>query len=413
MKYFKVFLPFFLIFFLLLFSGNKLNAQLNCDISISQAIPVCPNIDFELSTQFYDNCTYVWEKNGNEIIGENGNTIITQIAETSSFTVTITDNGTSEVCTSMPFEVTTHIPIEIDFVQFQLTCTNGDEPNGNTAVVKAIATGAFEPDEYHYYWQDVAYFQIDPNDSSIVNSLKAHQKYAIEVRDNYGCPAWDTVRTDAYPNPIIEVYTDPDTAFIENPYVTFSFVNLSEDSIQVSNHYWNFGDCVEGSVNYPQCLDDVSTSQYAPVHAYGNPITRDTTYYASLIVYNQQGCDTTYVKDVLVKLVDLFIPNVFTPNGDGINDYFIITENQNSGGTNERAEYDNYDVLGKYYESSQLVVFNRWGRVVYESNNYQNDWDGGNLPDGVYFYVLKCQGYSNPDNDFVYKGSVTIFGSGR
>ena len=194
--------------------------------------------------------------------------------------------------------------------------------------------------------------------------------------------------------------------------MSFSFVNLSEDSIQISNHYWDFGDCFEGSQNYPLCLDDISTTQYAPIHAYGNTIGRDTTYYASLTVFNQQGCDTTYVKDVLIRLVDLFIPNVFTPNGDGINDYFIITENQNNSGGEERAEYDNYDVLGKYYETSQLVVFNRWGRVVYESGNYKNDWDGGNLPDGVYFYVLKCQGYTSPD-DFVYKGSVTIFGSGR
>lgn len=410
MKYFKVFLPFIFASSLLLLSGNRLQAQ-GCEISIMQSMPICPNIDFELSTQLYSNSTYIWKKNGIELVDETGNTIITRIAETASFTVTIIDNNTQEECTSMPFEVSTHTPIEISFEQLQLTCTNGDNDNGNNAIVQATATGEFQPDEYHYFW-DISPLQIAPGDSTLAIGLKAHQKYAIEVRDNYGCPAWDTVRTEAYPNPVIEVNTDPDTAFIENPYVTFSFINLSEDSIQVSNHFWDFGDCIEGGENYPQCLDDISTTQYAPIHAYGNPISRDTTYYASLTVYNQQGCDTTYVKDILIRLVDLFIPNVFTPNGDGINDYFIITENQGGGGE-ERAEFDNYDVLSKYYKSSKLVVFNRWGRVVHESNNYQNDWDGGNLPDGVYFYVLKCQGYTKPDDDFVYKGSVTIFGSGR
>jgi len=411
MKYFKVFLLFFLTCTLLLVFGIKASAQLNCDITISQTMPVCPNIDFELSTQLYSNSSYVWKKNGVALPDETGNSVITQIAETASFTVTITDNSTQEECTSMPFEVTTHTPIEIDFTQLQLTCTNGDNDNGNNAIVKATATGEFEPDQYHYYW-NVSPLQMAPGDSTMAIGLKAHQLYTIEVRDNYGCPAWDTIRTEAYDNPEIEIYTDPDTAFIENPYVNFSFVNLSEDTVPISNHFWDYGDCYEGSAFYPQCLDDISTTQFAPVHAYGNPINRDTTYYASLTVYNQEGCDTTYVKDILVRLVDLFIPNVFTPNGDGVNDYFIITENQGGGG-DERAEFDNYDVLEKYYKSSKLVVFNRWGRVVHESNNYQNDWDGGNLPDGVYFYVLKCQGYTKPDDDFVYKGSVTIFGSGR
>ncbi len=411
MKYSKVFLVILIISSVSLFSGKKIHAQLNCDISISQTMPVCPNVDFQLSAQFYDNCLYTWRKNG-ELLEGTSNMILTKTSETASFTVTITDNSTQEECTSMPFQVTTHIPIEINFVQLQLTCTNGDNDNGNNAKVMAVASGEFEPDEYHYFW-DIRPLQIAPGDSSLAIGLKAYQKYAIEVRDNYGCPAWDTIRTDAYYNPVIEVYTDPDTAFKENPYVTFSYINLSEDSIQVSNHFWDFGDCVEGSPSYPQCLDDISTTQFAPVHAYGNPINRDTTYYASLTVYNQQGCDTTYVKGVLIRLVDLFIPNVFTPNGDGINDYFIITENLNMGGGTERAEYDNYDVLNRYFESSQLVVFNRWGRVVYESGDYKNDWDGGNLPDGVYFYVLKCQGYTNPDDDFVYRGSVTIFGSGR
>lgn len=411
MNYSKVLFAIVIINSISLLFGINVHAQLNCDISISQTMPVCSNVDFELSAQFYDNCTYTWKKN-TEILEGTSNTLLISVPETASFTLTIINNITQEECTSMPFEVTTHTSIDIDFVQLQLTCTNGDNDNGNNAKVQAIASGEFEAEEYHYFW-DISPLQIAPGDSSLAIGLKAYQKYAIEVRDDHGCPTWDTVRTDAYYNPVIEIDTDPDTAYVENPYVTFSYVNLSEDSIQVSNHYWDFGDCVEGSSNYPLCLDDISTTLFAPAHAYGNPIHKDTTYFASLTVYNQQGCDTTYVKDILIRLVDLFIPNVFTPNGDGVNDYFIITENQNSGGGEERAEYDNYDVLNRYFENSKLVVFNRWGRVVYESGDYKNDWDGGNLPDGVYFYVLKCQGYTNPDDDFVYRGSVTIFGSGR
>ncbi|OIN58123.1 hypothetical protein BLX24_16510 [Arsenicibacter rosenii] len=76
--------------------------------------------------------------------------------------------------------------------------------------------------------------------------------------------------------------------------------------------------------------------------------------------------------------VAVFIPEGFSPNGDGINDRFVI---RGATGT------------------VQLEVFNRWGHVVYKSDNYQNDWDGtsntgvnvgGNgVPDGTYFYRVK------------------------
>ena len=411
MKHIKLVFPFLFALILLVFAGqSNLMAQLDCTISIDQTMPVCPDIDFELSARYYDNCTYTWQKDGVEL-EESDNILLTNTHETASYTLTIFNTNTSEECTSMPFQVTVHTPIEITFNQLQLTCSNGDNDNGNNAKVKAIASGEFQPDEYHYYW-NVSPLQLAPGDSSLAIGLKAHQKYTIEVRDNYGCPARDTAWTQAYDNPVIEITTDPDTAFIENPVINFSFVNLSEDTVQVSNHFWDYGDCFEGSSLYPLCQDDLTTLLEAPTHTYSNPISRDTTYYASLTVFNQQGCDTIYSKDVLIRLVDLFIPNVFTPNGDGINDTFIITENTNSGGGGEgRAEYNNYDVLGKYYQSSRLVVFNRWGRIVYESGNYQNDWDGGNLPDGVYYYVLKCHGLVH--DEVVYKGAVTIFGSNR
>ena len=118
--------------------------------------------------------------------------------------------------------------------------------------------------------------------------------------------------------------------------------------------------------------------------------------------------------EVFVNPVKLFIPNVFTPNGDGINDTFIISQDtQTDEGESRKsgaAEYDFYDPLSVYYLSSELHIINRWGRIVYTSGNYKNDWDGGKLPDGVYFYVLKCHGEKS---DEVYKGSVTIYGSGR
>jgi gliding motility-associated-like protein len=59
-----------------------------------------------------------------------------------------------------------------------------------------------------------------------------------------------------------------------------------------------------------------------------------------------------------------------TPNGDGRNDRFVIR-----------------NLL--LYDSRAIIIKNRWGRTVYESTNYNNDWDGENVPDGVYFGRLE------------------------
>ena len=82
----------------------------------------------------------------------------------------------------------------------------------------------------------------------------------------------------------------------------------------------------------------------------------------------------------------LLIPNVFTPNGDGKNDRFVVTGLE-------------------AFDSAVLQVFNRWGNEVFHSADYRNNWDGGNLNEGSYYYrlVLKKNG-----KDTQYKGWVLI-----
>ena len=70
-----------------------------------------------------------------------------------------------------------------------------------------------------------------------------------------------------------------------------------------------------------------------------------------------------------------FIPNVITPNGDQLNDYFIIEK------------------LNLYPEN-YLTIYDRYGETVYVTENYQNTWDGDNLLSGVYFYYFKTRKFS-------------------
>ncbi|WP_316841127.1 gliding motility-associated C-terminal domain-containing protein [Pedobacter gandavensis] len=84
---------------------------------------------------------------------------------------------------------------------------------------------------------------------------------------------------------------------------------------------------------------------------------------------------------------DLIIPNVFTPNADGKNDTFNIPG------------------LERHPEN-ELSIFNRWGSAVLEKKPYKNDWDGSQLSEGTYFYLLKVRMANNTWE--IYKGFITI-----
>jgi gliding motility-associated-like protein len=91
---------------------------------------------------------------------------------------------------------------------------------------------------------------------------------------------------------------------------------------------------------------------------------------------------------VLVHVNDVFVPQGFSPNGDGVNDLFEVTG-------------------AMVFPNSSLQLFDRWGVEVYRSAPYRNEWDGrgrGNvaLPDGTYFYTLEL----TPGRQ--YKGFVVI-----
>ena len=92
----------------------------------------------------------------------------------------------------------------------------------------------------------------------------------------------------------------------------------------------------------------------------------------SYVACNKGGCDETLVL-VYVDCDAIQVYSGFSPNEDGINDYFRIGGLQN-------------------YPKHQLTVFNRWGAKVFEAKDYQNDWkgtfEGKNLPDGTYFYII-------------------------
>jgi gliding motility-associated-like protein len=104
----------------------------------------------------------------------------------------------------------------------------------------------------------------------------------------------------------------------------------------------------------------------------------------------ETGCSNRDTASISINLIpcSLIIPNIMTPNGDGNNDAFIGQSNVLTAGIN-----------------ADVVVFNRWGTVVYENKRYIGDWQAAELPDGTYYYIVKITG--NGLND-IYEGDLTI-----
>ncbi|MEI8204582.1 MAG: PKD domain-containing protein [Bacteroidota bacterium] len=146
-------------------------------------------------------------------------------------------------------------------------------------------------------------------------------------------------------------------------------INFTDQSSNAATWYWTFGDGTNSSVQNP-------THDYALAGDY-NVCLRSATL---------NSCVDSICHFVHIVDDSLYFPNVFTPNGDGVNDVLDFGKIQN-------------------YLTSNLKVYNRWGKKVYDKDQYDNSFNGKGLADGVYYYVLTFEGYLKKGE---HSGSVTI-----
>lgn len=153
----------------------------------------------------------------------------------------------------------------------------------------------------------------------------------------------------------------------------------------IQSQLWNFGETANVANN--------TSTLISPVHQYQRP----GTYLVSLIITNPCGIDTLYQT---IKITDctndslncgLFVPNVFSPNSDFVNDEFIPLSNC-------------------IFEKYELLIYNRWGELIFKTNDYNERWNGEyknrECNTGVYAYTLSYKLPGQVQNKR--KGSVNL-----
>jgi gliding motility-associated-like protein len=160
------------------------------------------------------------------------------------------------------------------------------------------------------------------------------------------------------PRPVFAIDYTPDTMIYQGQTATFTANPSTFDSI-----IWSTG-----------------------TKASSIDVTLAGTYTAR--VYDVNGCSNTAQRTLIILPKDeIQVTTIFSPNGDGVNDYWKILN------------------IGAY-GTCKVTIYNRWGDDVFTSSNYQNDWDGTKkgkkLPEGTYYYVIETE------NDGTFTGPVNI-----
>lgn len=183
--------------------------------------------------------------------------------------------------------------------------------------------------------------------------------YYIDV-SNQGCHRTDSVFVAPLNPPVASLSGNPLTGTYP---LVVDFTNSSQNA---TNYQWSFGN---GNTT---TTTDLSGQQQ----------TYDTTgVYQVVLIATQGNCSDTAILSVFVTApippptivpVSVQVPNIFTPNGDNVNDVFELK------------------LLN--IASIHTVISNRWGGIMFETDDNPIKWDGNDAPDGLYFYHYEAVG---------------------
>ncbi|HXB39714.1 MAG TPA: gliding motility-associated C-terminal domain-containing protein [Bacteroidia bacterium] len=231
------------------------------------------------------------------------------------------------------------------------TAKCGSSIGGVTGIIVSNGTPA-----YTYQWTNVNTGVIAGNHDSLKNVGAG--TYSLLVTDANGCMASSANNFTVVATTAAEAAFTPSAVYGQTP-LAVTFTNTSTGAI---NYVWNFGE-----------TGALSTQQNT-----GYTYNSTGTFTVTLVATNGGCSDTTFVVIHVDENTLIIIPNIFSPNGDGINDGFFITT--------------------KGIRNLKCIIFNRWGQEVYSLDAPDQVWDGilnnGNhASEGTYYYIIEASGF--------------------
>ena len=328
----------------------------------------------------YTGISYIWSPNPTGVNGL-GQDSLMQLPE-GAYTLTLNDaSGCSDV-----FDFQIIYPDSLYFVQLGADpayCRLYSYQSGN-GVVFAAASG--QNPNYTYEWTNLSTGQTWSN--TTWGGLNPAD-YQIVVTNAQGCTLTGIVTVDSLnPEADFEMSSPQFTSLYEGTAVVdVHFVNQSvnfanpNDPNADTTFFWNFS-----TPSGPWIISHYLEDTYDTSYAIGG------VYQVCLVAINKNGCVDTTCKELIIYDPLLFEPvNIFSPDGDGINDQFT---------------FHNY---AQAVAEFNCVIVNRWGVEMFTMTNIADAWDGNNTggdpcDDGVYFYTYT----GVADNGTLFEGQGTI-----
>ena len=277
--------------------------------------------------------------------------ITNSISDSPTSTTTYTVTGNSLGCTGTGTGTIYVNPIPIVTVNSTTICA------GETTTLTASGNSST------YLWSTGA------ATNSISVSPASTTVYTV-TGSSLGCTQTAIGSVTVIPLPTAQFEPTPNPAKILDPVITFN----NQSSSDVIYWFWNFGDGDTLAPNTPN-----------PVHTYPG---KEAKYLVTLVVHNSLCYGTVSHEVLIIPEFSFYIPNCFTPDGNGINDSF------NGKGVG----------IIKYH----LMIFDRWGNFIWETHSLNEDWDGSanTVADADTFGIAMNKDISQQDT-YVWKVDLT------
>lgn len=346
---------------------NVISSGINPSILCKSSLPFN---GYSIQANFVNGVNYTWETssaNALALIPNNqlsSNTIFVNFASTAD-TGTYIFNVKATAGTSICDTILSYKVRIVEKYQVAAAIDNNVVCVNSSTIVRASG-GAVNT----YAWK-VNGVNVSETSNAITYTPTSAGSFEFIVVDksNNTCVIPDTISLLANPIPLPQIKVDKDTAIchetIGNPIAfTYTF-DVQPSTLGVPDSVvWTF-------------IEGITKDSNTVIKNY----SQKGTYTSKLkVIFN--GC--VGETELTVKVCDgFFVPNVFTPNGDGINDGFFIRGISGNGW--------------------KLDIYNRWGNPVYSNLNYKNDWDASTVNEGVYYYALQ-----SPDGTQDVKGWIQV-----